>query len=181
MYREILQEYSILAFPCSWSHDVWESSTSGECLSHYLGASVHANMTLHLWSSFTSVAQFILTAYKAGCILQIRWLCSWETVICPRSRRPSLLTLLPWPVIAMLMVNSEDLSADPAHLIRGLPRSPVGLSGEWSWRWRLFHVTPMERAPLRPVEITQCDGKEPEGVPESGTHAWAMDIFLCPT
>lgn len=32
----------------------------------------------------------------------------------------------------MLMVNSEDFSADPAHLIRGLRGIPVGLSGEWS-------------------------------------------------
>lgn len=108
--------------------------------------------------------QFILTAYKAGCILQIRWLCSWETVICPRSRRPSLWLSCPDLSLPCLMVNSEDLSADPAHLIRGLPGSPVGLSGEWSWRWSCSMLLPW-RGPLwkHTVEITQCDGKEPEG------------------
>lgn len=87
-------------FPCSWSHDVRESFTPGECLSQLSGSKGYMPTWLSIHEAHSPVSPwFILTACKAGCILQIRWLCSWETVICPRSRRPSL--WLPCPDLSL--------------------------------------------------------------------------------
>lgn len=169
-------------FPCSWSHDVWESFTPGECLSQLSGSKGYMPTWLSIYEAHSPVSPwFILTACKAGYILQIRWLCSWETVICPWSRRPSLWLSCPdlslpcwwWTVRTCLQILPTWLVAYLVVLWGSLGSGHEGGGCSMLLPWR---------GPLwRPVEITQCDGKEPEGVPESGTHTWAMDIFLCPT
>ena len=151
-----------LTFPCSWSHVVRESFAPGECLSQLSGSKGYMPTWLSIHEAHSPVSpRFILTACKAGCILQIRWLCSWETVICPRSRRPSLWLSCPdlslpcwWSTVrTSLLILPTWFVAYVVFLwgSLGSGREGGGYSMLFTWRG----------PPWRPVEITRYDGKEP--------------------